>query len=130
MTLYFNSKDEYNNYYKTLINNDRFEEHKTENKEQSSLDPQGDNKVYYTYRQFVIVIKFDGEEDIDESSDTFEPFYKPPYYQIIGKFEQIQYDRPLILLDYKNDIIKYKNEIIKYIDDKEYEDEGTESQKL
>lgn len=115
MTLYFNSKDEYNNYYKTLINNDKFEEHKNE-----------DNSTYYTYRQFIIVIKFD-EEDIDESSDTFEPFYKPPYYQIIGKFEQVQYDRPLILLDYKNDIIKYKNEIIKYIDNKEYEDEGTES---
>ena len=112
MTLYFNSKDEYNNYYKTLINNDRFEEHKNK-----------DNSTYYTYRQFVIVIKFDGEEDINESSETFEPFYKPPYYQIIGKFEQVQYDRPLILLDYKNDIIKYKNEIVKYIDNKEYEDD-------
>ena len=112
MTLYFNSKDEYNNYYKTLINNDRFEEHKNK-----------DKSTYYTYKQFIIVIKFDGEEDIDESSDTFEPFYKPPYYQIIGKFKQVQYDRPLILLDYKNDIIKYKNEIIKYIDNKEYEDD-------
>ena len=120
MTLYFNSKDEYNNYYKTLINNDKFEEHKTENnKKQSFLDPQGD-KVYYTYKQFIIDIKF---EDIDETSDAFEPFYKPPYYQIIGKFKQIQYDRPLILLDYKNDIIKYKNDIIKYIDKKEYEDD-------
>lgn len=109
MTLYFNSKDEYDKYYKTLINNDKFEEHKTEN-----------NKFYYTYRQFIIDIKF---EDIDESSDIFEPFYKPPYYQIIGKFEQVQYDRPLILLDYKNDIIKYKNEIIKYIDDKLYEND-------
>lgn len=109
MTLYFNSKDEYNNYYKTLINNDKFEEHKTEN-----------NKVYYTYRQFIIVIKFDGEEDIYESSDAFEPFYKPSYYQIIGNYEQIQYDRPVILLDYKNDIIKYKNEIIKYIDKELY----------
>lgn len=109
MTLYFNSKDEYDKYINTLINNDKFEEHKTET-----------GTSYYTYRQFIIVIKFDGEEDIDESSDTFEPFYKPPYYQIIGKFEQVQYDRPLILLDYKNDIIKYKNEIIKYIDKELY----------
>lgn len=108
MTLYFNSKDEYNNYYKTLINNDKFEEHESK------------NGTYYTYKQFIIVIKF---EDIDETSDIFEPFYKPPYCQIIGKFEQIQYDRPLILLDYKNDIIKYKNEIIKYIDKELYEED-------
>lgn len=112
MTKYFNSKDEYDKYYESLINNTEFEEHK------------GKNGIYYTYRQFIIVIKFDvGEEDETCVSDTFEPFYKPPYYQIIGKFEQVQYDRPLILLDYKNDIIKYKNEIIKYIDDKLYEDE-------
>ena len=112
MTLYFNSKDEYNNYYKTLINNDKFEEHKTET-----------GTSYYTYRQFIIVIKFDGEEDINELSETFEPFYKPPFYQIIGNIKQVQYDRPLILFDYKNDIIKYKNDIIKYIDDKLYEDD-------
>lgn len=106
MTLYFNSKDEYDKYYESLINNDRFEEHKNNN-----------GSIYYTYKQFIIDNQF---EDEDESSDTFEPFYKPPYYQIIGKFEQVQYDRPLILLDYKNDIIKYKNEIIKYIDKELY----------
>lgn len=117
--MYFNTIDEYNNYYKTLINNDKFEEHKT------------NNKIYYTYKQFVIDVKFDLEGTEDETSDTFEPFYKPPFYQIIGFFNnlKVQYDRPLILFDYKNDIIKYKNEIIKYIDNKLYEeDEGTESQ--
>lgn len=122
--MYFNTIEEYNNYYKTLINNDKFEEHKTNN-----------NKVYYTYKQFIIDVKFDigdleGTEDETCISETFEPFYKPPFYQIIGFLNnlKVQYDRPLILFDYKNDIIKYKNEIIKYIDDKEYENEGTESQ--
>lgn len=121
--MYFNTIEEYNNYYKTLINNDKFEEHKN-NKKHSFLDPQGDNgSIYYTYKQFIIDVKFDiGEEDPETCiSDSFEPFYKPPFYQILmneneQKIKQIQYDRPLILLDYKNDIIKYKDEIIKYID--------------
>lgn len=117
MTKYFNSKDEYDKYYKTLINNDKFEEHKTET-----------GTPYYTYKQFIIDVNFDGEEDETCVSDTFEPFYKPPYYQIItnpddNTIKQLQYDRPLILLDYKNDLIKYKNEIIKYIDDKLYEND-------
>lgn len=114
--MYFNTIEEYNNYYKTLINNDKFEECKNNN-----------GSTYYTYKQFIIDIKFD-LEDINETSDTFEPFYEPPFYQIIQSndyenIKQIQYDRPLILLDYKNDIIKYKDEIIKYIDDKLYEDD-------
>ena len=114
MTKYFNSKDEYDKYYESLINNTEFKEHKSKA-----------GTPYYTYKQFIIDVNFDvGEEDETCVSDTFEPFYKPPYYQIIGKFEQVQYDRPLILLDYKNDIIKYKDEIIKYIDNKEYEDDN------
>lgn len=118
MTLYFNSKDEYDNYYKSLINNTEFKEHKSKA-----------GTPYYTYKQFIIDVNFDvGEEDETCVSDTFEPFYKHPYYQIITKpedntIQQIQYDRPLILLDYKNDLIKYKNEIIKYIDDKLYEND-------
>ena len=122
--MYFNTIDEYNNYYKKLINNDKFEEHKN-NKKQSFLDPQGDNgTTYYTYKQFIIDVKFDlGEENKTCISDSFEPFYKPPFYQIIGNIKQIQYDRPLLLFDYKNDIIKYKDEIIKYIDNKEYEND-------
>lgn len=117
MTKYFNSKNEYDNYYNSLINNTEFKEHQSKA-----------GTPYYTYKQFVIDVKFDvGEEDETCISDTFEPFYKPPYYQIITKsdddneIKQIQYDRPLILLDYKNDLIKYKNDIIKYIDDKLYE---------
>lgn len=113
--MYFNTIEEYNNYYKTLINNDKFEEHKNNN-----------NKVYYTYKQFIIDVKFDiGEEDETCTSETFEPFYKPPFYQIIGFSNnlKVQYDRPLILLDYKNDLIKYKNDIIKYINNKLYEED-------
>lgn len=120
--MYFNTIDEYNNYYKTLINNDKFEKHKNNN-----------GTTYYTYKQFIIDVKFDiNEEDLEGSetciSDSFEPFYKPPFYQIITdenkqNIKQIQYDRPLLLLDYKNDIIKYKNDIIKYINDKLYEEE-------
>ena len=111
--MYFNSIEEYNNYYKTLINNDKFEEHKNNN-----------GSIYYTYKQFIIDVKFD-LGDINETSEIFEPFYKPPFYQIIGFLNnlKVQYDRPLILLDYKNDIIKYKDDIIKYIDDKLYEEE-------
>lgn len=129
MTLYFNSKDEYDKYYESLINNTEFKEHKSKA-----------GTPFYTYKQFIIDVNFDvGEEDetcvsdkeqssLDPQGDTFEPFYKPPFYQIITKPEdntikQIQYDRPLILLDYKNDLIKYKNEIIKYIDNKEYEND-------
>lgn len=110
MTKYFNSKDEYDKYYESLINNDRFEEHKNNN-----------GSTYYTYKQFIIDVKIDiGEGSETCISDSFEPFYKPPFYQIITKsndntIKQIQYDRPLLLFDYKNDIIKYKNEIIKYI---------------
>ena len=114
--MYFNTIEEYNNYYKTLINNDKFEEHKNNN-----------GSTYYTYKQFIIDIKFNTYDETCISpcdsvlcSDTFEPFYKPPFYQIImnennQNIKQIQYDRPLILFDYKNDIIKYKDEIIKYI---------------
>lgn len=111
MTLYFNSKDEYNNYYESLINNTEFKEHKSKAR-----------TLYYTYKQFIIDVQYDvGEEDETCVSDTFEPFYKHPQVQIItnpndNTIQQIQYDRPLILLDYKNDLIKYKNEIIKYID--------------
>lgn len=116
MTLYFNSKDEYDNYYKSLIDNTEFKEHKSKA-----------GGSYYTYKQFIIDVNFDiGEEDETCVSDTFEPFYKHPQVQVIGNLnniEQIQYDRPLILLDYKNDLIKYKNEIIKYIDDKLYEND-------
>ena len=107
-----NKIDEYNNYYKSLINNDEFKECKNNN-----------GKVYYTYKQFVIDVKFDDEEDETYISDTFEPFYKPSFYQIIGNINQIQYDRPVLLFDYKNDIIKYKNDIIKYIDNKLYEED-------
>lgn len=116
MTLYFNSKDEYDKYYESLINNTEFKEHQSKA-----------GTPYYTYKQFIIDVNFDiGEEDETCVSDTFEPFYKPPQVQIIGNLndiKQIQYDRPLILLDYKNDLIKYKNEIIKYIDDKLYEED-------
>ena len=113
MTKYFNSKDEYDKYYNSLINNTEFKEHKSKA-----------GTPYYTYKQFIIDVNFDvGEEDETCVSDTFEPFYKPSFYQIIGNINQIQYDRPLILLDYKNDIIKYKNEIIKYIDNKLYEED-------
>lgn len=119
MTLYFNSKDEYDKYYESLINNTEFKEHKSKA-----------GTSYYTYKQFIIDVQYDvGEEDETCVSDTFEPFYKHPQVQIIGNLndknniQQIQYDRPLILLDYKNDLIKYKNEIIKYIDDKLYEED-------
>lgn len=127
MTKYFNSKDEYDKYYESLINNTEFKEHKSKA-----------GTPYYTYKQFIIDVQYDvGEEDETCVSDTFEPFYKHPQVQIIGKelssldpqgnnlndIQQIQYDRPLILLDYKNDLIKYKNEIIKYIDDKLYEED-------
>lgn len=127
MTKYFNSKDEYDKYYESLINNTEFKEHKSKA-----------GTPYYTYKQFIIDVQYDvGEEDETCVSDTFEPFYKHLQVQIIGNLndkehssldpqgdiQQIQYDRPLILLDYKNDLIKYKNEIIKYIDDKLYEED-------
>ena len=54
MTKYFNTIDEYNNYYKSLINNDKFEECKNKY-----------GKIYYTYKQFVIKVKFDMEEDLE-----------------------------------------------------------------
>lgn len=105
----FKSSSEYNTWFETMINNTEFKKH--ESKEETP---------YYTYKQFVIDVKFDvGEEDETCISDIFEPFYKQPNNQWIGN--TLQYERPLILLDYKNDIIKYKNEIIKYIDYKLYE---------
>lgn len=124
MTLYFNSKDKYNNYMESLFNNTEFKKHQSKT-----------GTPYYTYKQFVIDVKFDvGEEDETCISDTFEPFYKHPQNQYIGgqspiakgflnNIQEIQYDRPLILLDYKNDLIKYKNEIIKYIDYELYEND-------
>lgn len=116
MTRYFNSGSEYNNYIESLFNNTEFKEHQSKA-----------GTPYYTYKQFIIDVQYDvGEEDETCVSDIFEPFYKHPQNQYVGNLnniEQIQYDRPLILLDYKNDIIKYKNEIIKYIDYELYEND-------
>lgn len=123
MTLYFNSGSEYNNYIESLINNTEFKEHKSKA-----------GTPYYTYKQFIIDVNFDvGEEDETCVSDTFEPFYKHPQIQFtsnVDKISQTQYDRPLILLDYKNDIIKYKNEIIKYIDYELYENDELTAEEI
>lgn len=123
MTLYFNSGSEYNNYIESLFNDTEFKKHQSKA-----------GTPYYTYKQFIIDCNFDvGEEDETCVSDTFKPFYKNPHNQYVGNLnntQQIQYDRPLILLDYKNDLIKYKNEIIKYIDYELYENDELTAEEI
>lgn len=65
------------------------------------------------YRGILIDYNFDVP---DAESDEFDPYFDEGYVRMVGN--KIDYIRPHVVLDYKNDIEKYKDDIIKYIDDK------------
>lgn len=63
------------------------------------------------YRGILIDYNFDVS---DAESDEFDPYFDEGYVRMVGN--KIDYIRPHVVLDYKNDIEKYKDDIIKYID--------------
>lgn len=52
----------------------------------------------------------------DATNDVFDPYFDEGYVRMVG--DKIDYIRPHIVLDFKNDVQKYKDEIIKFIDNK------------
>jgi len=71
------------------------------------------NHRVYIYRGILIDYNYDVP---DATNDTFEPYFDEGYVRMVGK--KIDYIRPHVVLDFKNDVQKYKDDIIKYIDDK------------
>lgn len=67
------------------------------------------NERCFIYRGILIDYNFEEYE-----SDEFDPYFDEGYVRMVGN--KIDYIRPHVVLDFKNDIEKYKDEIIKYID--------------
>lgn len=73
------------------------------------------NHRVYIYRGILIDYNYDVP---DATNDVFEPYFDEGYVRMVGN--KIDYIRPHVVLDFKNDVQKYKDDIIKYIDDKIY----------
>ena len=71
------------------------------------------NKRVYIYRGVLVDYNYDVS---DATNDIFDPYFDEGYVRMVG--DKIDYIRPHIVLDFKNDVQKYKDEIIKYIDNK------------
>jgi hypothetical protein len=71
------------------------------------------NHRVYIYRGILIDYNYDVP---DVTHDTFEPYFDEGYVRMVG--DKIDYIRPHVVLDFKNDVQKYKDEIIKFIDSK------------
>lgn len=83
------------------------------------------NKRCFIYRGILIDYNFDvPDAETDEaqalrhpSDDEFDPYYDEGYSRLLlGDVPLVDYVRPHIVLNFKNDIEKYKDDIIKYID--------------
>ena len=71
------------------------------------------NHRVYIYRGILIDYNYDVP---DATNDVFEPYFNEGYVRMVG--DKIDYIRPHVVLDFKNDVQKYKDDIIKYIDSK------------
>lgn len=71
------------------------------------------NHRVYVYRGVLVDYNYDVP---DATNDVFEPYFDEGYVRMVG--DKIDYIRPHIVLDFKNDVQKYKDEIIKFIDSK------------
>lgn len=71
------------------------------------------NHRVYIYRGILIDYNYDVP---DATNDVFEPYFDEGYVRMVG--DKIDYIRPHVVLDFKNDVQKYKLDIIKYIDSK------------
>lgn len=71
------------------------------------------NERVYIYRGILIDYNYDVSDAIN---DEFDPYFDEGYVRMVGN--KIDYIRPHVVLDFKNDIEKYKDDIIKYINDK------------
>lgn len=71
------------------------------------------NHRVYIYRGILIDYNYDVS---DATNDIFDPYFDEGYVRMVG--DKIDYIRPHVVLDFKNDVQKYKDEIIKYIDSK------------
>lgn len=71
------------------------------------------NHRVYIYRGILIDYNYDVS---DATNDIFDPYFDEGYVRMVG--DKIDYIRPHVVLDFKNDVQKYKDEIIKYIDNK------------
>lgn len=71
------------------------------------------NSRVYIYRGVLVDYNYDVPDAI---TDVFEPYFDEGYVRMVG--DKIDYIRPHITLDFKNDVQKYKDDIIKYIDSK------------
>lgn len=67
----------------------------------------------FIYRGILIDYNYDVP---DAESDEFDPYFDEGYVRMVGN--KIDYIRPHVVLDYKNDIEKYKDDIINFIDSK------------
>lgn len=71
------------------------------------------NSRIYIYRGILIDYNYDVP---DAEADEFDPYFDEGYVRMVGN--KIDYIRPHVVLDFKNDIEKYKNDIIDFINDK------------
>ena len=71
------------------------------------------NHRVYIYRGVLVDYNYDVP---DATNDVFEPYFDEGYVRMVG--DKIDYIRPHVVLDFKNDVQKYKDDIIKYIDSK------------
>ena len=71
------------------------------------------NHRVYIYRGVLVDYNYDV---LDATNDVFDPYFDEGYVRMVGN--KIDYIRPHVVLDFKNDVQKYKDEIIKFIDDK------------
>ena len=72
------------------------------------------NKRCFIYRGILIDYNYDVP---DAEADDFDPYFDEGYTRLLlGDVPLVDYVRPHVVLDYKNDIEKYKEDIIKYID--------------
>lgn len=71
------------------------------------------NHRVYIYRGILIDYNYDVP---DATNDVFEPYFDEGYVRMVG--DKIDYIRPHVVLDFKNDVQKYKDDIIKFIDSK------------
>ena len=72
------------------------------------------NSRVFIYRGILIDYNYDVP---DAEADEFDPYYDEGYVRLLlGDVPLVDYVRPHVVLDFKNDIEKYKDDIIKYID--------------